>query len=70
LNGDTYPCSEKIKGGKLADYTEIKESSCTFCDALCEAPDVDASIGFLEGGFDYKTILLYYGILIGCSIFY
>lgn len=38
VNGNSYPCSTKIKDGELGGYVEIKESSCTFCDDLCQAP--------------------------------
>ena len=34
---------------------------------MCEAPDIDSSIGFFDG-FDKKTVGITYGSLIGFSI--
>ena len=34
---------------------------------MCEAPDIDSSIGFFDG-FDKKTVGVTYGVLIGFSV--
>jgi hypothetical protein len=34
---------------------------------MCEAPDIDASIGFFDG-FDTKTVGITYGFLVSVSV--
>jgi hypothetical protein len=48
-------------------YVNVKNASCTFCDEICQPPEIDSSIGFFDG-FDGKSVGIYYGIFIGLSI--
>ena len=63
-----YPCDYPIPEDKTVDgYTKLKETDCSFCPAMCEAPDIDSSIGFFDG-FDATRVYITYGILVGISI--
>ena len=33
----------------LNGYTKVENSTCSYCDAACEAPAVDDHIAFLDG---------------------
>ena len=35
--------------GILNSYTDVKNSTCSYCDAACEKPAVDDHIAFLDG---------------------
>ena len=58
-----YPCGYNVpSNGTIDGYTGINNSTCTFCDEMCEAPDINLSIDFFDG-FDSKTVGITYGVL-------
>lgn len=68
METEVYPCDYPIPSNKTIDgYPNVKSTSCSFCDAMCEQPDVDDSIGFFDG-FDKKTVGITYGSLIVFTI--
>lgn len=67
LSSDAYPCS--TKDPKLAGYVNVTDPSCTFCDEVCQPPDVDDTIGFFDG-FSGKTVGIVYGCLLAFSLLY
>ncbi len=70
LNPIVYPCDFPIPAnGSISNFTNIKNCSCTACDAACPPPPVDASIGFFDG-FDGILVLIVYSALIVFSIIF
>lgn len=71
LNGNAYKCNTSVPvvngTGVLNNYTGITNSSCSFCQGACIAPDVDIKIGFLDG-FSWKLVGISYGIFIVFAI--
>jgi len=51
----------------MLDGYKSDNAKCTFCDEICEKPNVDSYIGFFDG-FDSKAVGISYGILIPISI--
>ena len=69
LNADAYACSTETDGGNLAGYVNVTEPTCTFCEEVCEPPNVDDHIGFFDG-FDTTTVSGVYGGLLGFTLLY
>lgn len=66
---DAYPCDTPVEeGGTIFGY-DAKNTTCSYCDAACEAPPVNGDIGFLDG-FNNKLVGGCYGGFIGFSIIY
>ena len=64
----TYPCDTPVPANETYDgYTKVKNSTCTFCSSMCEAPDFDSSINFFNG-FKPGLVWSTYGALIGLTI--
>lgn len=58
-----HPCGLKIPdNGTVDGYPKLEQASCTFCDEMCQAPDIDASIKFFDG-FDTKTVVITYVVM-------
>ena len=61
-----YDCGMTVNpDGKLNGYTETLNSTCSYCDASCEAPAVNDDIAFLDGlnwhlvGFSYLGFIIF-----------
>jgi len=71
LTGHAYGCDYKVPvvngTGVVNGYTGIDNSSCSFCQDACIAPDVDITIGFLDG-FSWKLVGITYGCFIAFSV--
>jgi len=60
LNGSATPCDEVIgEDGILNSYSDIKNSTCSFCAAVCQAPPVDGKI-YLFDGFNGSLVMYCY----------
>ena len=47
---DPYDCSMTVpEDGIVNKYTDVKNSTCSYCDAACEKPAVDDNIAFFDG---------------------
>ena len=47
---DPYDCSISVpEDGMLNGYSDVKNSTCSYCDAACEKPAVDDNITFFDG---------------------
>ena len=70
LNEKVHDCGEPIPMNETVDgYTNVKNTTCTHCQDMCEAPTIDATIKFFDG-MDKKTIYITYGVIIGFTILY
>ena len=69
LKSDAYPCSYKAKDQQLAGYINVTDPTCTFCEEVCQPPDVDDSIGFFDG-FDTMEVGIVYGTLLVFTLLY
>jgi len=68
LNIKVYPCDFTVpEDGIIEGYSNLKNSSCTFCSAMCEPPKIDDSIDFFEGA-DITTIWTAVGIMAGVTL--
>ena len=74
LNLQVYDCGYPIpEDGKLDGYPTdpanpvLKPVTCTFCDEVCEAPDIDATINLFDG-CDWDVIKISYGIFAGLTV--
>ena len=47
----------------LGGYPDIYNSSCSYCQAVCEAPAVDSTILFFDG-YNGKTVAWMYAIIL------
>ena len=65
-----YDCNASISGNHMVDnYTDIYKSTCSFCDAECDTPDISSTINFFDG-FNGKDTLIVYCSLIAFSIIF
>ena len=49
-SADPYDCSHTVpEDGYLNGYKDVKNSTCSYCDAACEKPAVDDNITFFDG---------------------
>ena len=65
-----YPCQYKVpENGTLDGYKNVKNSTCTYCDEMCQAPQVDSTIKFMDG-FKKKLVLILYLVFGLFSIIY
>lgn len=70
LNLEVYSCGYPIpEDGHIDGYptgpapdSVLDDVQCTFCDDVCEAPDIDSTIGFWDG-CDFTTVIVTYSIL-------
>ena len=60
------PCETDVPSdGILFGYTEVTNSTCSFCAKACPPPVVDDKIGFLDGlswklvGYSYLGFVLF-----------
>lgn len=63
---DWWPCDFAVPDdGMLSGYDSLYNTTCSYCDAACEAPAVNADIGFLDGlswplvGWTYLAFVLF-----------
>jgi hypothetical protein len=63
---DWWPCDFAVPENQtLSGYEGLYNSTCSYCDAACEAPAVNADIGFLDGlswplvGYTYLAFILF-----------
>jgi len=66
LDGFAYSCGMPVPSdGIVNNYTDIVNSTCNYCQAVCEAPAVNAFISFWDGfnfhivGWSYFAILVF-----------
>ena len=64
--GDPYDCAIDVPStGELNGYTSITNSTCSYCDAACEAPAVNDDIALLDGlswkmvGWSYVGFIIF-----------
>ena len=69
LSAEAYPCYYKANSQDIAGYNNVTDPTCTFCEEVCQPPNVDDNINFFDG-FDKTTVFIIYGILIGFSLLY
>jgi len=70
LNGSAYPCDYAVhEDGILNKYSDIKNSTCSFCAAVCEAPAVSSKIGLFDG-FNGSLVLYTYIGFIGFTVLF
>ena len=63
-----YDCGYPIPANKTIDgYTDLKETTCTYCADVCVPPVIDASVHFFDG-FKTKQVVWTYVILIILTI--
>jgi len=55
--------------GTIDGYTGITNSTCSYCDAVCQLPDVDPNIYFLDG-YNHKLVYILYGSVFVVSFLY
>jgi len=48
-------------------YSNVYNSTCNFCDALCKPPDVNGEIGFFDGG-NWVLVGIYTAVAVFISI--
>ena len=64
----SYPCEFQVPpDGKIGAFTDLKNSTCTYCDQLCKKSEIDSSIGFTDG-FDGSTVWTVYAIIGGLTV--
>lgn len=67
---EAVPCETKLTGDDPTVFGySATDTTCTYCDAACEAPPVNGDIGFLDG-FNNKLVCGCYGGFIGFTIIY
>lgn len=66
LEGTATPCETTIDSdGILNSYTDVLNSTCSFCAAVCAAPSVDSTIGLFDGfngklvGYSYLGFVIF-----------
>ena len=65
-----YSCATRVyPNGTFDGYANLRNCTCSFCDDACEAPKVNADIGFFDG-FDGILVGIVYGVLIALSIIF
>lgn len=70
LQGVGYPCDYPVaEDGVLDGYTDITNSTCSYCQGSCSAPAVDDKIGFLDG-LSWKKVGYSYGFFIVFTILF
>lgn len=70
LNGSAYPCDYKVpEDGILNKYSDLVNSTCSFCAAICEAPAVSNKIGLFDG-FNGSLVLYCYLGFAGFTVLY
>ena len=64
--GDPYDCGIQVPStGLLNGYPSITNSTCSYCDAACEAPAVNDDIALLDGlswkmvGWSYVGFIIF-----------
>jgi hypothetical protein len=64
--GDPYDCATEVPStGLLNGYQSITNSTCSYCDAACEAPAVNDDIALLDGlswkmvGWSYVGFIIF-----------
>lgn len=64
LNGSAYPCDYPVhEDGILNKYSDIKNSTCSFCAAVCAAPEVSSKIGLFDGFNGSLVLFTYIGFI-------
>lgn len=64
LTGDAYPCDYPVSSdGVLNSYPDCYNSTCTFCAAVCEAPEVSSKIGLFDGFNGMLVLYCYIGFI-------
>ena len=48
-SAEPYDCGMDTGNGTVNGYTNTTNSTCSYCDAACEAPAVNDDIAFLDG---------------------
>eukprot|EP00347_Sterkiella_histriomuscorum_P014918 403359016 len=70
LNDNIHPCSDVVPADGVFDqYANCKNCTCATCDQACQAPNVNAEIGFFDG-FNGTLVGISYGALIAFSIIF
>lgn len=65
-----YACETDIpKDGIWEKYTDIGNTTCSFCAKMCQAPDIDNSVGFFDG-FAGRAVLITYIVIVVFTLLY
>ena len=55
LTGEGYNCGMVVpEDGIVSNYTLVKNSTCSYCAEVCQAPAVNADVAFFAG-FNFRT---------------
>ena len=69
-SNDPYDCGTEVPANKsLNGYPNILNSTCSYCDAACEAPAVNDDIAFLDGLNWYLVGYSWLGFVIFTIVF-
>lgn len=71
LVGTAYPCDYPVNQTTqmLNNYTGIYLSTCSYCAAVCQAPQVNNKIGILDG-FNGKLVMYSYIGFVSFTVLY
>ena len=65
-----HACNDTIPANHTLDfYTGVYPTTCSFCDALCQVPNITSEINFFDG-FNGKAVLITYIVIIIVSIIF
>lgn len=68
LDTQVYPCDYPVPADGILDgYTGVDNATCNYCQAICDPPDVNGEIEFMDG-FDGKLSWIVAGSVVGFSI--
>jgi hypothetical protein len=68
LDTHVYPCDYPIPEDGIVDgYDKLENATCNYCQAICDPPDVNGDIAFMDG-FDKNLGLIVVGSVVGFSI--
>ena len=70
LTGTATPCDFPVASdGILNGYTDILNSTCSYCAAVCEAPPVSSKIGLFDGFNGSLVMYCYIGFIVFTILF-
>ena len=63
-----YDCDYALPANATIDgYASLKNVTCSYCSAKCEAPTINSHIGFFDG-FKNTLVWTVYGVLAGLTV--
>jgi len=65
-----YSCAEKtLTNGSFDGYNRLFNCTCAFCDDACQAPRVNADIGFFDGFNGGLVGMVYFYLILASIVF-